>query len=248
MATKRSKSSIEISKLDMVAETSGDFGDKRLSKRAARVAETWSEGGAASFPKMFGEADLEGLYRLLGNDAFQFTELVAAHALQTSARAKAFAGTIVVTHDSTGIEVPLHDADDVRENFAVKSSRTQGMEAHVSAIFAHDSHNTPLGVAALQPFVHADHVKHDEAVQDYWWAIGGLFGNEQDRWSAAIARTAELLGDKRADAVHVMDREADDFAMLAWLQQCGHRFVVRANTSRRSVVREGKRIAVADGG
>ncbi len=142
--------------------------------------------------------------------------------------------------------MPLHDADDVRENFAVKSSLTQGLEAHVSAIFAHDAHNTPLGVAALQPFVHANHVKHDEAVQNYWWAIGGLFGNRKGRWSAAIASTAELLGDKRADAVQVMDREAGDFAMLAWLQQCGHRFVVRANSSRRSVVREGKRIAVAD--
>lgn len=160
-----------------------------------------------------------------------------AHAAQTASRAIAFTGKIVVTDDSTGIEVPLHDADEVRQHFAVKSPRTQGMEAHISAMFAHDQHNTPRGVAALQPFAHSDHVKHDEATQDYLWAVGGMFDSELDSRSAAVARTSELLGDKSAQGVYVMDREADDFAMLCWLRHYGHRFVVRANTSRRSFVK-----------
>lgn len=243
MAIKRSKQTVDGGKLNLTMETAGDYGDKRRQDRAGLVAERWAEHGAASFPTMLGEAGAEALYRLINNDEFSYLEVVAAHAAQAVARAAAGRGVVVAAHDTTGIEVPLHDPADVREFFAVKSSRTQGFELHVSSLFAFDANNTPLGVVALQPFVHAKHVRDNEAAQDYWWGLGGLYANEQARWIEAVERTAQRLGDHAAACVHVMDREADDYATLCYMLHHHHRVVQRAHTSRRFI--GDKRIAAA---
>lgn len=247
MASQRSKQVADGSRLNLGAELAGAFGDGRLSKRAAKVATAWVQGGAASFPDMLGEAGAEGLYRLVNNERFGFGEAIAAHSKQTVARARAVPGLVVVGHDTTGVEVPLHDPGDVREHFGVKSSRTQGFELHVSAAFSFDRHNTPLGVLDCRPFVHGKHLGDDargKAAWQYWWELGGLYPNEQMRWLESIAFCHDELGDKAADAVHVCDREADDFATLAWAVHNDVRIVQRAHTARRFV--GPKRIPIAD--
>jgi len=238
VATKRSKAVADGGKLNMAAELGGNFGDKRLNKRAAAVASAWVQGGDTSFPELLGEDGSEGLYRLINNDKFAFTEAVSTHAAQTVARAKQVGGVILVAHDSTDFAVALHDHKNVREHFAIKSSRVQGFELHVSKVIAFDQHNTPLGVIGLRPYVHDKHLgdgERGDAARDYWWSLGGLYTNEQQRWFEAVEAAARDLGDKAQDAVHVMDREADDYAMLCWMEHHGHRFVQRANTARRFV-------------
>lgn len=238
MATGRSKQVADGGGLKMTAELAGQFGDKRLGERAASVATSWVQGGATSFPKMLGESGAEGLYRLINNDKFAFTTAVATHAKQTAARAAQAPGLVVVAHDTTDVAVPLHGDDAVREYFGVKSSRTQGFELHVSKAFSFDNQNTPLGVLAVQPFVHGKHLAEGdrgEVARDYWWGLGGLYDNEQLRWFEAVQATAERLGAKAKDAIHIMDREGDDYGMLCWMVDAGHRFVQRANTARRFI-------------
>lgn len=233
--------------LNLAAELAGTFGDKRLNKRAAAVASAWVDGGDASFPDLLGDDGAEGLYRLINNDKFSFTEAVRAHAAQTVARAKQ-TGLVIIAHDTTDFAVPLHDHEDVREHFAIKSTRVQGFELHVSKAISFDQHNTPLGVLGLQPFVHDKHLgdgARGEEARDYWWSLGGLYANEQVRWFEAVEAAARALGDKAKDAIHVMDREADDYAMLCWMVHHGHRFVQRANTARRFVGKDHLPVAKA---
>jgi len=155
VATRRSKAVADGGNLNLAAELTGEFVDKRLNKRAAAVASAWVQGGGMTFPDLLGEGDALGLCRLINNGKFAFTEAAGAHAAQTVARAKQLAGLILVAHDSTGFAVPLHDHEDVRGDFAIESSRVQGFELDVSRVFAFDQRNTPLGTISLRPFVHA---------------------------------------------------------------------------------------------
>jgi hypothetical protein len=238
MAAKRSKGSVVTERLNFEGEFEGVFGDLRLTRRAGKVTAAWVEGGATSFPNMLGPAGVEGLYRLVNNDRFEFTEAVAGLSARTTERAAATSGLIVVPHDTTDFSVPLHDPNDVREHFAIKTSRTQGFELHVSMALSFDQQNTPLGVLDCRPFVHHKHLEEGERgdkARSYWYQMDGLYPNEQQRWQDSIAYCADELGDKAADAIHVMDREADSFELLVWMQARGHRFVQRANLGRRFV-------------
>ena len=101
-AAKRNKQVADGGGLNLSAELAGDFGDLRLRARAARVATAWVEGGEASFRDMLGEAGAEGLYRLVNNDRFEFTDALDAHVQQTARRAAEVAGLVVVAHDYKG--------------------------------------------------------------------------------------------------------------------------------------------------
>jgi hypothetical protein len=203
--------------LDLAAETRAAFGDRRLQHRAAKLGQAWAEHGEMSFPKLLGAAGAEALYRFVNHDACRFPVVVEPHHQRTAGRAADCSGVIFVAHDSTGIEVPLHG------------------ELHCSVAFAFDQAHTPLGALAVQPFVHREHLRDNEAAVDYWFLQGGLYESEQSRWIHGIERAAARLGPKAKDAVHVMDREGDDYGALCWLQHCGHRFVQRANVARRFV-------------
>lgn len=245
MSTKRTSGHASIGKTPVGQEVLTNYGDLRITKGAMKVVQAWSGAGSASFPSMLGEAGSEALYELLANDKFAYEKALSAHAALSAARAKDFSGIIIAAHDTSSYDVAIHHSETIRENYAVKTSRTQGFELHASVLMAHDSTATPLGVASLLPFVHQSQTTSEES-REYWLALGGLYDNEHIRWFEGIQKTATLLGDKAADTIHVCDREGDSFDMLAWMAHEGHRFVIRGNRANRKILVNGKRIAIED--
>jgi hypothetical protein len=61
------------------------------------------------------------------------------------------------------------------------------------------------------------------------------------RWQQQCARIEELRGD-RFEAIHVMDREADIYDLVAWAVQNGARFVIRAAQDRSIVADDATRL------
>src|SRR5258708_4236298 len=55
--------------------------------------------------------------------------------------------------------------------------------------------------------------------------------DEKARWWDQVKVAAERLGDRRS-LLHVMDREADDYALLAHLVEGDHRFIIRSSHDR----------------
>jgi len=220
-----------------------NYGDLRVGKSAARAVRAWAAAGAASFPDMLGRAGSERLYELLANEKFDFTKALAAHAACACARAADFPGVVIAAHDTTDYGVAIHHWAIIRENYSVKSTRTQGFGLHSAVLLAHDSTATPLGVSSLQPFVHQSETTSEES-REYWWALGGLYDNEHIRWFQGIQTTVRRLGEKAADTIHVCDREGDSYGMLAWLMHENHRFVIRAQRNKRKILVDGVRIAV----
>lgn len=214
-------------------EASGQLCDARLERRHAKVLRQLSKAPSKSFPGAFTDsAELEGFYRLIGNENASWRGLLRGHIGATAARCGDF-GSALVVHDTTWVSLPVHDPELLRKHLARPTTKTQGFMAHVSLAVTAAGRPVPLGALAVQPFVRRKHLPDEEA-EAFWEAEGGLFGSERQRWFDAVERTeAELPSGTRA--IHVMDREGDSFPMVAWLMMTRRGFVVRVSTTDRRV-------------
>jgi hypothetical protein len=91
---------------DIEQEFSGTkFRDRRLNERLMQVAEAMASAPDASFPKAVkGSAELEGMYRLLGNTKVTSDEVLRPHVEQTLNRI-ADLSEVLVAHDSSTVSV-----------------------------------------------------------------------------------------------------------------------------------------------
>jgi hypothetical protein len=200
-------------------QTAG-FGDKRLTTRLVRLAERLARAPDRSFPKAAGsDAALEATYRFLGNEAVTPAAILEPHTAATAARCAA-AGTVFVAHDSTEFRFSTE-----REGIGrVAGNTTHGFIGHFALAVA-AKERAPLGVIGFEPIFRergSQRGRHSERrpVED----------RESRRWLELVQRADSVLGE--TTAVHVMDREADAYELLAALAGGKHRFIVRLNFDR----------------
>jgi hypothetical protein len=199
----------------LAAEMSGGkFGDARLSKRLGLVVEVALAGPDRSFPAMFDDAELEGAYRFFNNDEVTPERILEPHVTATLARMAKEDVTLVV-HDTSTMSF---DPDGVRQGLGRVRSEGQAFFAHVSLALSGDGSRMPLGALAL-----ATHIRGPKKKRKPKTRRGD---NERDRWGVQV-KAISSLGVDRSRLVHLMDREADDFALLAQMVRDEDRFVVR---------------------
>ena len=206
-------------------ETAGvKFGDPRLGARLRRILKAAAASPSSSFPEMSdSSAELEGTYRFLSNERVTAKAILAPHLRATASRVAA-AGRVIVAHDSTQFSFGPVARGDLEP---VGHGKSYGFDAHVSLAVTADESRTPLGVLALAAVNRkfgAAKVGHRKDDPD----------NIMHRWAAQVQQVRRQLGDS-AEIVHVMDREADDYALLAALVENDERFVIRQSTDRRTV-------------
>jgi hypothetical protein len=211
---------------DMIDELSGaDLGDLRLTRRLESIAERLGESPGESFPKLArSDAELEATYRFLNNPKVSSDGILAPHFRATRERAAA-KGRVLVLHDST---VFLFDGERRRPGLGfIKGG--QGFVGHVALAASADGTREPLGLLGLKTIF-----------RDVRGRQRGMTGRERFsdplkerlRWVELAGAAEDRLGGV-AEAVHVMDREADSFQLLAMMLGRGLRFIVRSTYDRR---------------
>jgi len=197
-----------------------DFGDPRRTRRLLRMVERLGAAPDLSLPDgMRNDAELEGAYRFLNNDAIAVQKLLASHFSRTRERAGKV-NDVWVAHDTTCFRF-----SDDREGLGPVTHKkgAQGFYAHVS--LAIGSNRMPLGVTGLHTYVRAPQRKARRRA-------AGEAG-EQDRFKELIEASEERLG-LSVRPIHVIDREADSYALLAHLVTKSRRFVIRVGRDRRT--------------
>ncbi len=164
-----------------------------------------------SFPRVFADAELEGAYRFFGNPLVTPDAILSSH-FEKTREAVAEAATVLVVHDSSTF---AFDPDGARAGLGRVRAKGQAFFGHFSLVLADDATRRPLGLAGLTTWVRGS----------------GPSGTEKARWWEGVQRTAERLGGPQ-NLVHVMDREADDYALFERLSQGHHRFVIRVAHDR----------------
>jgi hypothetical protein len=159
--------------------------------------------------------------------------VIEPHLQQTAERVRQ-AKTVVVIHDTTELE---YGGDAVRSGLGKLRNNAHGQGFFFHASLAVDfakAARVPLGLLGM-------HLWTRERVtlsrRDGRARSGTDYAKQTDkesnRWGAQIANAAQLVGDAQA-LVHVADREADIFTLLASLSANAHRFVIRLARDRRA--------------
>jgi len=202
------------------AEFSGEYkgaalGDKQRSDRLVRIGEVLARDPALSFPEaMASEGQLEALYRFLNNDDVTFEEIIRPHAKSTVERCRAHA-RVLVLHDTTPLQF-----DGKRTGLGRLHTTAKGFFLHASLAVTVD--RAPLGIIGAETLLRTArkraHRSHRSVRSDP--------KRESLRWWRGVERAEKILGCPR-HAIHVMDREGDNYDLYAQLQANSVRHVIR---------------------
>jgi hypothetical protein len=198
-----------------------DLGDARLNRRLGLLASRLADRPGESFPKALDDAELEAAYRFFGNESVSPEAILAPHIRQTARRAKERRRVLIV-HDTTQFEFPGHSK---REGLGRLIRPGQGFFGHFSLATTADGARVPLGLLALETVF-----RHGKAIPRRERKASDNRG-ESGRWRRCID-DAEAALDGRAEAIHVMDREADSYAIFAALSEQQRLFVIRSFQDR----------------
>ena len=220
----------------MSSELAGaQLGDGRLSKRLCLLADQLSARPGDSFPKALDAAELEAAYRFFGNDNVTPEAILAPHFRQ-SARRAASTDRIIVVHDTTAFEFGGQTKRDGLGHLIKPAA--QGFFGHFSLALAADGTRTPLGLLGIETVF-----RLKKCIGHKNWTPDQSLG-ESARWLRGV-ETAEALLDGRVQAIHVTDREGDQFALLQALTDSHRPFVIRSFQDRRLVEGDEVRLRAA---
>lgn len=192
------------------------FKDSRLVSRLTRISQAVQANPSWSFPKLFPRsADLEATYRFLGNPLVTPHAILSEHFDEVRQQASQ-AETALVIHDTSMFSF---DPDGRREGLGRARSSGQAFFGHFALVLSDDNTRRPLGVADFKT-----------------WVRGEAHSDERTRWFELIASSAQRL--VKANVIHVMDREADDYLLFSQLTAGHHRFIIRLLHNRLLVTEE----------
>lgn len=208
-----------------------DLGDPRRSRRLGSIVEAVAREPSESFPELMGsDSELEAFYRFVNNDAVQAQEVLLPHVVSTVVRC-AQHKTVLVVHDTTGLTFQGSG----RVGLGRKNRDEQEFFAHVSLAVLPGEARHALGVLALETWARTGRRKGRRSPRELLRDPT----RESLRWHRSVETTSGRLA-QQPQALHVMDREADCFDLLAKMVDAKHRFVVRIAHDRTLVGGEAK--------
>jgi hypothetical protein len=225
----RSKSQdVVAARVSLQKEMAGaDLGDARLNARRDRVVAALEQHPDAGFPDACAsDAAAEALYRFLRNRRVSLDVVIAPHVQATADRCRAV-GDVLVIHDTTENVFP---GETPRAGLTVLGPRRHGFWLHAALAVSADGVRAPLGVLALAPFVRQP--DPTRVAKPHWRERFRDPHKESRRWAEGVTTVRTCLGPE-ARPIHVMDREGDNYELLAHLLHHQERFVVRLHYDRR---------------
>lgn len=201
-----------------------NLGDARRARRLVKLAEAMAAQPERSLPELTGsEAALEGAYRFFGSRHVRWFSVLGPHIDRTWGRARAL-GRVLCVSDTTEF---AFKGEAPKEGLSQLGRGKQGFLGHCALAVSADGQRRPLGVLGMVPVVRADTIAiPEEGGDDYTCEV------ESERWATLV----ELVEDERPSdlqVVHVMDREGDQYPLLAQLLELGTDFVIRLCHDRR---------------
>lgn len=195
------------------------LGDERRSRRMVEIVGQLAVAPAKSFPKATGnDASLEATYRFLNNKSVEPEAILSPHYRATAERCGEAEATIVA-HDTTEFRFSGE-----RTALGRLTTTDYGFLGHFA--LAMNSDRMPLGVVGVRTFFRERGTRtprHGERRP--------IEERESRRWIDLVREVQERLPD-RTEAIHVMDREADFYELLAPLLAAECRFVIRLQFDR----------------
>jgi hypothetical protein len=163
----------------------------------------------------------------MNSEHVDYDDLLLEHQERTVGRAEQ-AGEVLVLHDTTTC---TFEHGDPREIGYLPTGKA-GFFVHTSLVVDACRQRRPLGVLHIEPIWRAQRSSRGSRKKKVSGAETALWKNrESQRWARCVQQCAEQL--ENCSAVHVMDREADQYELCSQMIEHGQRFVVRSRHDRR---------------
>ena len=205
------------------------LGDARLNKRLDRIVGALVKRPDVGFPQaMTSVAELEAFYRFVESDRVDFDVLIAPHVQATVERVRLPPESVVI-HDTTEFKFTTSRTDLGRLRKDGERAK-KGFLTHFALALSADEVRDPLGVVGAWPWLRSADTPSSRRRTGH--SYDAAAASEQARWARGVLEVhAKLACPERV--VHVMDSEADDYALLATLAGNSCRFVIRQCYDRR---------------
>lgn len=202
------------------------LGDPRRVRRAMRLAEALAREPASSLPAAWRtSAELEAGYRFLRSEHAGFEQLMEG--VQHAARDAALrTNRVLVVHDTTDVACPSATADEV----GFLQTGKPGFYVH-HALAIDEAHGLPLGVVWSQLWGRAKRSRGRGGRHRAGSELAKQAERESDCWLEGAAE-AHAWTARCEQVVHVMDREADNYRLLAEMSELGAHYVIRMRHNR----------------
>lgn len=201
--------------------------DRRLNKRVSQIAEKWSHAANASFPQMTGNwTELKGAYRFMNNERINEQEVLSGH-IQASIKRAQRHQSIIAIHDSSEFKFKSAQAKKGLGRLRKPCQNMSGFYGHFSLCASEEGE--PLGVMAMSQIVRKSRTRKEKSYRE----LRGNQPRESWRWGQQALAVQDQFANMSIQVVHVMDREADAYALYSLLCEQGMRFVIRATHNRK---------------
>lgn len=168
------------------------------------------------------DSDLEAIYRFLRNPRVTEQAILGSHLGEVLEKVVG-EKEILVAHDTTEFSF---GGESKRTGLGRLRSGGQGFFGHFSLALRADGSRRPLGLLAMQTQFRHTPAKRLTSKENRANPSRRTF-----KWSRGVDSVQARLAEKTS-AIHLMDREADAYEVLATLGQNGCRFVVRVRRDR----------------
>lgn len=209
-----------------------DLGDPRRVSRAQGVVERLAVRPDASLPDaMVTDAELEGAYRLFGNDCVSFEQLFDAHAFGTAERARG-SELVLAIHDTTNCTFRHADPKEV----GYLNTGKPGFPLHLTLLVDTREWRRPLGLTHAEIFPRSRPPRRRGTKHKVPSHVTAKKPDSEFlRWHRGIDITETRLAGTGAAILHIADRESDSYALMATCLLENQRFIFRARNNRNTL-------------
>lgn len=168
------------------------------------------------------DAELEAAYRFFQNGRVTLDRLITPHIEATVARAR-LTPDVLVLHDTTEFRF---EGMKRREGLGKLAGDGQGFFGHFALVVT-ERERAPLGLGGVVTYTRENAAYNRGRLSE---SERARRPSESIRWRDLIDDVNQRMGDLRP--IHIMDREADDFALFEHMCRNDMRFVARMNAVR----------------
>lgn len=196
-----------------------------LRKRFSRILQIASAHPDKSFPQMSeSRSELEAVYRFFNNESVEPELLLEPHLEATLERCKQL-GRVLAIHDTSGIS---YGGQETREGLGLLNDKGHGYYLHLTLLLSADHQRVPLGVGGYEALVREELSDPERN----WREKRHDPGKEGLRWRRGIDRLEAHFQGSNTEIIHLLDREGDEYELLAQQLQLGRQFVIRLKYDR----------------
>ena len=170
------------------------------------------------------DGELEGVYRLLGNDEVEAEAILAPHIAATLRRASEVPLCLIV-HDTTEFKF---SGQAEREGLGMLTSSGQGFFGHFALAVVPGAARIPLGICGMERFTRQ--IRKSTVRKPHSYYTSQDPSRESLRWHRLLRAVEEQRND--FECIHVMDREADMFDLMSLALDLEARFIIRGDKER----------------